>query len=144
MQAGHTLTVADIATYHDHILGGKTQLPTLGCTDFDSGRYSSLQKDGAGLHWYFALDLRKCLSILPQLLGSIIEAIKYLGPACCVLSIVEGNSHDGTNDVLSSLRAKLEIHGIRYFFQSSSIDPTQGNRIRKLADLRNLALEPLL
>jgi len=36
------------------------------------------------------------------------------------------------------------MHGIRYLFQFSSIDPTQGDRIRNLADLRNLALEPLL
>ncbi|KAL3955553.1 hypothetical protein ACCO45_011116 [Purpureocillium lilacinum] len=76
--------------------------------------------------------------------GSIVAAITYLGPASCALSIVEGNSNDGTTDVLSSLHSQLEMHGIRYLFQFSSIDPTQGDRIRNLADLRNLALEPLL
>ncbi|KAJ6438744.1 alpha-1,3-mannosyltransferase [Purpureocillium lavendulum] len=36
------------------------------------------------------------------------------------------------------------MRDIQYFLASSSIDPSQGDRIRKLADLRNLALEPLL
>lgn len=34
--------------------------------------------------------------------------------------------------------------GFLYFFNSSDINPSKGARIRKLADLRNLALKPLL
>ncbi|KAM0234497.1 hypothetical protein ACHAPO_006386 [Fusarium lateritium] len=76
-------------------------------------------------------------------MGSIVETIKYLGPERCALSIVEGNSPDGTADVLVALHPFLEELGIRYFYNNSVINPSKGPRIRKLAQLRNLALEPL-
>ncbi|PWI64373.1 hypothetical protein PCL_10542 [Purpureocillium lilacinum] len=142
---GHILTAGEITTFLAHIPGKtETQLPTVGCPDFDSQRYSSLQAKSAGLHYFFALDLRKCLPILPQLLRGIIAAIEFLGTTSCVLSIVEGNSDDGTHDLLSSLRSEMDFRGIQYFLHASSIDTSHGDRIGKLADLRNLALEPLL
>ena len=105
MQAGEVSIAADIATHLDQILGEKnTSLPTLGCPNFARERYSSMQGDGAGLRYYFALDLQNCLPVLPQLLGSIVEAIKFLGPTSCALSIVKGNSKDGTAEILSALR----------------------------------------
>ena len=61
-----------------------------------------------------------------------------------MLSIVEGNSPDGTADVLSALGPHLEALGITYFFQQSPIDPTKTERIMSLAALRNLALQPIL
>ncbi|UNI22182.1 hypothetical protein JDV02_008093 [Purpureocillium takamizusanense] len=142
---GNALTEDVVAIHLDQILGDRqTPLPTLACPAFSGERYASLKADGPGLRYYFALDLRNSLSILPQLLGSIVEAIKFLGSTSCALSIVEGNSNDGTPDVLSALRPQLEMRGIRYFLQASSIDPSNGDRIPKLAQLRNLALEPLL
>ncbi|KAM5342236.1 hypothetical protein ACJ41O_015267 [Fusarium nematophilum] len=80
---------------------------------------------------------------MPRLIGSVVEAIQFLGPQHCVLSIVEGNSPDGTGDVLVALRSHLEALGVPYFFQSSPIDPTKTERISSLAALRNLALQPL-
>lgn len=80
---------------------------------------------------------------LPRLLGSIVEAVKFLGPANCVLSIVEGHSKDGTPDILKAIRPSLEALGLRYFLERSEIDPGQGERIQKLAQLRNEALLPL-
>lgn len=52
------------------------------------------------------------------------------------------NSLDGTSDILSALRPFLEALDIPYF-NTSTIDPSQGSRIPKLAQLRNLALSPL-
>lgn len=75
-------------------------------------------------------------------MGSIVEAIRFLGPQNCALSIVEGRSTDGTFEILNLLQENLTEAGIKYYFQSSDINPNQ-NRIQALADLRNLALKPL-
>ena len=97
--------------------------------------------------YYFALDLTQVVDLLPRLIGSIVEAIRFLGPADCVLSIVEGNSDDGTTLVLDSIRPELQALGIgRYFFETSSVDYREGEnqRVISLAKLRNLALQPML
>jgi alpha-1,3-mannosyltransferase len=96
------------------------------------------------IDYFFALNLRNCKDILPRLLGNIVEAVRYLGVDRCALSIVEGNSGDGTSDILSALDPFLKGLGIPYFYSNSKINPAKNNRIRKLAQLRNLALEPLL
>lgn len=82
--------------------------------------------------------------MLPRLLGSIVESIQFLGPEHCVLSILEGNSPDGTADVLNAIRPHLESLGVRYYVDSSTIDPTKSERIQALAEVRNLALKPLI
>ena len=97
-----------------------------------------------GPKYFFALDLHQCASILPRLIGSVIESIRFLGPQNCALSIVEGRSDDGTFEVLLSLREELERIGVKYYFNSSDINPTVGDRIKALAELRNQALQPLL
>ena len=94
--------------------------------------------------FFFALDLHQCARLLPRLIGSIVESIRFLGPQNCALSIVEGRSDDGTFEILSSLREEIERLGAIYYFQSSEIDPTEGDRIKALAELRNEALQPLL
>lgn len=73
------------------------------------------------------------------------EAITFLGPENCVLSIVEGRSDDGTFEVLDTLRPSLQTLGVKYFFQTSDINPLAqgGDRIKSLATLRNLALQDL-
>ncbi|KAL8714833.1 MAG: hypothetical protein Q9220_001346 [cf. Caloplaca sp. 1 TL-2023] len=93
--------------------------------------------------YFFALDLTQCLHILPRLIGTIVETISFLGPENCALSIVEGHSTDGTYEVLLSLRTELEKLGPTYFFTTSDINPKSGPRIPALAQLRNLALQPL-
>ncbi|KAL8968019.1 MAG: hypothetical protein Q9197_005102 [Variospora fuerteventurae] len=93
--------------------------------------------------YFFALDLTECAHILPRLLGSILQAIKFLGPENCALSIVEGHSTDGTYEILVSLCKALEEAGITYHFTTSDINPKVGPWIVGLAALRNLALQPL-
>lgn len=96
--------------------------------------------------YYFALNLHKCAPLLPRLLGSIVEAIRFLGPSNCALSILEGRSSDGTYEILKTLQTEIEGLGAIYYFDSSEINPVEeGNdRIVKLAELRNLAVQPLI
>ncbi|KAL7930854.1 glycosyltransferase family 69 protein [Trichoderma chlorosporum] len=145
---GVVLPAANITQHLEAIL--KTQLstlPTLGCPAINTTRYVTLQGkrvSAPAIQYFFALNLRQNLPLLPQLMGSIVEAIRFLGPTQCALSIVEGNSPDGTADVLVALRPALESMGVRYFFESSDIDPSKDNRVARLAQLRNKALAPLL
>lgn len=72
------------------------------------------------------------------------ETVRFLGPENCALSIVEGNSDDGTLEILAALRANMSSLGLTYHIQHSDVNPKVGNRIEGLAALRNAALEPLL
>lgn len=138
-----------------------TTFSRLSCPSVDSVsiRYEHL-RDGSEsphLRYFFALDLRQNIEVLARLLSSIVEAAKFLGPTECALSIVEGNSDDGTLEVLAALVPGFTEIGLAYRLQHSSIDPSetlesQGQwgpgatdraRIQKLADLRNVALAPL-
>lgn len=130
---------------------GKQILSRLECPSFNSSRYEYLKvpndeddTNTAKIQYFFALDIRERLPLLPRLLGSIVEAIRFLGPEHCALSIIEGNSHDGTGQVLEALRSDLDALHIRYYFNSSVVNPKEGHRIDKLAELRNLALQPML
>ncbi|KAK3683401.1 cryptococcal mannosyltransferase 1-domain-containing protein [Podospora appendiculata] len=126
-----------------------THLPRLQCPQSDFSRYDYLKRDdgesdSSRIQYLIALDLRECLSLLPRLIGSVVETIRFLGPERCALSIIEGNSPDGTGEVLAALRPELDKLTTTYYFQSSDINPKQGNRIEKLAALRNMAVQPLL
>ncbi|PQE22140.1 alpha-13-mannosyltransferase CMT1 protein [Rutstroemia sp. NJR-2017a BBW] len=115
----------------------------IACPALLDGRYDHLRNGDAKPKYFFTLNLRQCIEVLPQLLGAVIEAIRFLGPQNCVLSIVEGNSDDGTFEVLRLLKPALHGTGIRYFFESSDIDSHSTDRIAALSQLRNLALKPL-
>ncbi|KAF6844814.1 alpha-mannosyltransferase cmt1 [Colletotrichum musicola] len=94
--------------------------------------------------FFFALNIRQKVDLLPRLMGSIVEALRFLGPENCVLSIVEGNSDNGTYEVLRALAPDVEKLGAGYHFARSDLDPGAGDRIKKLAELRNMALAPLV
>jgi len=126
-----------------------TELPRFECPKFDTKRYEYLiphtkSNNTSTIHYFFALNLRSNLPILPRLLGSLVEVIRFLGPENCAVSIVEGNSDDGTAEVLSALRKPLTKLPTTYHLRSSAIDPSTGDRIPRLAALRNLAIQPLL
>jgi alpha-1,3-mannosyltransferase len=121
--------------------------PRLECPTPTGNRYNYLRSNSTSTKrnvsrakYFFALDLHQCASVLPRLIGSIVETMRFLGPEHCVLSIVEGRSNDGTFEILKLLRSEI---GAKYFFNSSDIDPTVAERITSLAQLRNQALEPL-
>lgn len=126
-----------------------TTFPRLECPIPTHGRYDYLRNQSytAGRRsFFFALDLHQNVDLLPRLLGSVIEAIRFLGPSHCALSIVEGRSDDGTLEVLQELAGALEKERIPYFLKSDDRDPLgeSENRIEALAALRNEALEPLI
>ncbi|KAI0024718.1 alpha-1,3-mannosyltransferase CMT1 [Xylariomycetidae sp. FL0641] len=121
------------------------------CPVLESGRYGHLQApsvavdpDRVELKYFFALDLTQCVDLLPRLLGSIIQTIRFLGPSSCALSIVEGASQDGTRDVLEALQPELDHLGIRYILTLDENNSREGDRIGILAQLRNMALAPIL
>ncbi|KAL8733973.1 MAG: hypothetical protein Q9166_001734 [cf. Caloplaca sp. 2 TL-2023] len=129
--------------------------PRLECPAPNGDRYQHLRSDGnntsvqnssARPKYFFALDLHQCASLLPRLLGSIVESIQFLGPQSCALSIVEGRSDDGTFEVLMQLREEIEPIGAKYFLQTNEVNPRAegGNRIKALSELRNQALQPLI
>lgn len=123
--------------------------PRLLCPQSNLDRYAYLKRSTDQLTrpaYFFALDLHQCVDLLPRLIGSVVEAMRFLGPHNCVLSIVEGRSRDGTFELLDALRPSMRRLGISYHFASSSIDPTaEGtDRIASLAELRNLALRDLV
>lgn len=121
-----------------------TTYPRLECPKPTGTRYNHLQPSHSKLpKYFFALDLHQIAPLLPRLIGSIIETIKFLGPTNCALSIVEGRSNDGTYEILYSLTSYLKKMGVDYHLQTSTLNPTQGARIDILAQLRNLALAPL-
>ncbi|KAF2710086.1 glycosyltransferase family 69 protein [Pleomassaria siparia CBS 279.74] len=134
-----------------------TTFPRLEYPTSNLERYASLQQPTCSNasdsplsikapRYFFALDLHQCADLLPRLIGSIVETTRFLGPENCVLSTVEGRSDDGTFEVLKQLQPEIENLGSRYMFQSSDINPKgEGtDRIKALAELRNLALKDLL
>lgn len=128
---------------------GDMALPRLQCPQLDTMRYEGLKSappaaDPPQIQYFFALDLRECVTLLPRLIGSVVEAIRFLGPESCALSIVEGNSPDGTAEVLAALRPELDALTTTYYFRHSDINPAEGDRVARLAELRNMALRPML
>ncbi len=128
-----------------------TSFSRLACPAPTSDRYDYLKTSSTNMthgpnspKYFFALDLHQCASLLPRLIGSVIESICFLGPRNCALSVIEGRSDDGTFEILLSLRKEVERIGAKYYFNSSDTNPTVGDRIEGLAELRNQALQPLL
>jgi alpha-1,3-mannosyltransferase len=133
-----------------------TSFPRLSCPAPNSDRYDYLrpaltseyfetEEPKLEREYFFALNLYQCAHLLPRLLGSIVETIRFLGPQNCALSIVEGRSNDSTFEILLTLKEEVERIGAKYYFNTSDIDPKAegGDRIRALAELRNQALLPL-
>ncbi|KAI8933748.1 hypothetical protein NX059_009462 [Plenodomus lindquistii] len=150
-KANDTL-LAEAPPYVHAILNpSDSTFPRLECPQPNLDRYAYLadpsDQSVASQHprYFFALDLHQCVHLLPRLIGSIVETIKFLGPENCILSVVEGRSDDGTFEVLEELRSSLQVLGATYYFQTSDINPTAPgtDRIEALASLRNLALGDL-
>ncbi|KAK2628501.1 hypothetical protein QTJ16_001604 [Diplocarpon rosae] len=149
-RGGNATLLAAVPAYIKAIMDPKdTTFARLECPQANSERYGYLKSspaDGPGSRqkYFFALDLRDCANILPRLLGSIVETMNFLGPERCSLSIVEGQSEDGTFEILNELREAVERIGAAYHFVSTDLDPLKGERITILAEIRNLALKPLV
>jgi alpha-1,3-mannosyltransferase len=120
----------------------RLECPTPRVDRYDHLRISAVTPPALPPKYFFGMNLHQSASILPQLLGSILETMRFLGPENCTLSIVEGYSDDGTFEILKLLRDKVERIGAKYHFVSSDLNPRVGERIETLAKL--LALLPLV
>lgn len=116
----------------------------LACPAINASRYGYLVTSGSRAKYFFVLNLRQNASLLPTLLGSILEVIRFLGPRACAVSIAEGNSDDGTWEILTALQPEFKALGIKSWLVSSDLDPSADARIERLAKLRNLALAPVI
>ena len=143
----------DPVPYVDAIMRPEeTAFPRLECPVPKYSRYDHLRANTSESseeikrEFFFALDLYKCVDLLPRLMGSILEAMRFLGPERCALSIVEGRSGDGTYEVLEALGQKVTSLGGKFYLQKSDVNPKgEGqDRILLLAELRNLALKPIV
>ena len=108
-------------------------------------RYNHLQ-NSTGVKYFFALDLFNSVPVLPSLLGAVVEAMVFLGEQHCTLSIVEGRSTDGTNEIITGVGHEIKKLGGNFFLGTNDINPkAEGvDRILALSGLRNQALRPLL
>jgi alpha-1,3-mannosyltransferase len=120
----------------------------ISCPSKIGSRYSLLRDQAAGsgqVQYFFALNLHQSTGIISRLMSSIVEAMRFLGPEHCAISIVEGHSDDGTYEILAALKMHVEAMGAQFFLTTSTINPkAEGeDRIKRLSELRNKALEPL-
>ncbi|KAJ5612574.1 hypothetical protein N7510_005768 [Penicillium lagena] len=120
----------------------------ISCPSEIGSRYKPLRGEaahGGQVRYFFALNLHQSRLVLPRLMSSIVEAMRFLGPEHCAISVVEGRSTDGTDEILRALKPQVEAMGGRFFLKHSNIYPKKGdmNRIEALAELRNAALAPL-
>ncbi|KIW94622.1 uncharacterized protein Z519_04598 [Cladophialophora bantiana CBS 173.52] len=102
--------------------------------------------DSPPRRWFFALNVHQCAPVLPRLLASVVETIRFLRPEDCILSIVGRRSNDGTLEILEKIRDEMETLNVTYYFSTSDIDPFKegSDYITEWAALRNLALDPLV
>ncbi|KAJ9162216.1 Family 69 glycosyltransferase [Coniochaeta hoffmannii] len=137
---------AKARTYIPSILDpNNTSIDRMFCPPINTTRYASLKPSTSERKqkYFIALNLRKCVDLLPRLLGSLLETINFLGAEHCAVSIVEGNSDDGTIEVLELLKAEFQRMNVVYHLRSTPLDPSAGDRIQKLAALRAMALTPI-
>ena len=139
-----------VPKYVDAIMSPENEdFERLKCPAPNSERYDYLKVATSSAikkpKYFFALDLYQYAHGLPRLLGSVVEAIRFLGAHSCVLSVLEGRSDDGTYEILAALETEMDKLGAKYVLQTSDVNPTgEGtDRIKALADLRNQALAPL-
>ncbi|KKY20844.1 putative alpha-mannosyltransferase cmt1 [Phaeomoniella chlamydospora] len=135
-------------------------VPGLACLPLATTRYSYLKhnqdiekyarstdRSSTGHRkYFFALDLYDSAHLLPRLMATIVEIIRFLGPEHCGLSIVEGQSSDGSQEILQALAAEIKELGAEYFltFNTAAQRAEGKKRIHALADIRNQALLPLI
>jgi hypothetical protein len=102
LRVGNATLLRDAPRYIHAILDpSDDSFQRLSCPVPTSGRYDYLRGIVAQAtmappsaaekpKYFFALNLHQCVHLLPRLLGSVVEAMQFLGPQNCALSIVEG------------------------------------------------------
>ena len=130
----NALSALGVTTYIREIMGeGNSTTWRMQCSKSIPARYDSLQATTEGdgrIQFLFALDLYQAIPVLPTLLGSIIQVIRFLGPNRCAVSVVEGRSTDGTYQVLAALQDEIERLGVVFYLSTSDVSPQDGKQDR--------------
>ncbi|TYJ58936.1 alpha-1,3-mannosyltransferase CMT1 [Cryptococcus floricola] len=111
-------------------------------------RYEGLKGHDTG-RYMLVTNTRQIEAHLPDLLNTLLVLLHYLSPEHIAVSILEGPSSDCTQKVIEDvLQPMLAEQGLgrswmRIETGEHKIDWSQYNRIEKIAELRNRALEPL-
>ncbi|KAJ5221195.1 uncharacterized protein N7469_010082 [Penicillium citrinum] len=143
------LSPENVEKYLDAIMDfeDETAFDRVFCPAVIPHRYSQLSSGSKDkIKYFFALDLYQSVEIIPRLMSSIVYAMRFLGPERCAISVTEGRSEDGTYEILAALQKRVQGMGGHFFLSTSDINPMDDygrNRIAALAELRNIALEPL-
>ena len=143
----NTLSAHEVTTHTKEIMEvGNGTMWRLQCQNSIAARYDSMTENDGRIQYLFAVDLYQAISVLPTLLGSKVQTIRFLGPRRCAVSFVEGRSTDGTYQILAALKVELEQLGVVFYMSISDVSPQDGkqDRFEGLAWLRNLALAPLV
>lgn len=121
----------------------------LSCPSSVGSRYSPLREiaDTSGqVRYFFALNMGESARIISRMMSSIVEAMRFLGPKHCAVSIVVEKSTDGTSEILAELKPRIEAIGARFFVKEVESIPHNSTATLKekhTAKLRNKVLEPL-
>ncbi|KAJ7757620.1 cryptococcal mannosyltransferase 1-domain-containing protein [Mycena metata] len=104
-----------------------------------------------GTKVFVAVMFNNNIDILPYWIKEFTKVIYYLGSDNVFISIVEGNSWDGTAEMLDDWKGTLDGLGVRHRILTRDktvtrpADMSTGpGRIQFLSDTRNLALAPLV
>ncbi|WWC65904.1 uncharacterized protein I303_108526 [Kwoniella dejecticola CBS 10117] len=110
-------------------------------------RYGNLRNTKGG--YMLVTNTRQIENHLPDLLNTIIVLVNFLGKDKLFFSILEGPSNDCTPKILNSVLIPL-LHSlgvpsgrVKISTDEPKINWSHHNRIEKIAELRNRALEPL-
>lgn len=136
--------VSSILDFEDDVTFNRSSCPSE--IPYRYSQLSSTNGDNGKIKYFFALDLYQSAAIIPRLMSSIVETMRFLGPENCAISVVEGRSEDGTFEILAALKKRIDAMGGHFFLSTSDINPMEENgvsRIKALAELRNMALLPL-
>ncbi|KAJ5303008.1 hypothetical protein N7476_009807 [Penicillium atrosanguineum] len=121
----------------------------LSCPSSVGSRYSQLREtaDTSGqVRYFFALNMGESARVITRMMSTIVEAMRFLGPKNCAVSIVVEKSDDGTNEILAELKPRVEAIGARFFLDEVRSIPrnsTEALKEKRVAELRNKVLEPL-
>ncbi|WWC73646.1 uncharacterized protein I206_107618 [Kwoniella pini CBS 10737] len=116
-------------------------------TSSQQQRYANLRDTEGG--YMLVTNTRQIENHLPDLLNTIIVLINFLGPDKLYFSILEGPSNDCTPKILNSILIPLlqslgiPNNRVKISTDEPKINWSEHNRIEKIAELRNRALEPL-
>lgn len=113
--------------YVNSILGNiNIPCPRLECPAPDAKRYIPIREPSSerpGIDYIFAVRVVNNLDQLPTLLGAVLNAMYYLGPYRCALTVISSGWRPHLDDVLEELHLGLNHIGAVYNYTSFAYGP---------------------